>query len=103
MTKTQVRVRWLGRLPYAEAWDLQKAFWEGRVLGRTSDDYLLLLEHPHVFTHGPRSILATNLRCEPAAVVVVGGEVPQGRADRAPRRVDAGDDHQRHVAPLQLA
>ena len=47
-----VRARWLGRLPYAEAWDLQKAFWEGRVDGRSRDDYLLLLEHPSVYTIG---------------------------------------------------
>jgi lipoyl synthase len=53
-----LRTRWLGRLPFAEAWDLQKALWEGRVEGRTLDDYLLLLEHPHVYTigrHGNRS------------------------------------------------
>ena len=49
---SRIRVRWLGRLPYAEAWDLQKAIWEGRVQGRTSDDYLLLLEHPPVYTLG---------------------------------------------------
>lgn len=48
----RVRVRWLGRLPYLEAWDLQKAFWEGRVQGRSRDDYLLLLEHPHTYTVG---------------------------------------------------
>ncbi|MDJ0923473.1 MAG: lipoyl synthase [Acidimicrobiia bacterium] len=48
----RVRVRWLGRLPYSEAWDLQKAFWEGRTLGRCGDDYLLLLEHPHTYTVG---------------------------------------------------
>ena len=47
-----LRVRWLGRLPYAEAWDLQKAIWEGRTLGRTNDDYLLLVEHPHTYTVG---------------------------------------------------
>jgi lipoic acid synthetase len=45
-------VRWLGRLPYTEAWDLQRAFHEGRAVGRTEDDYLLLLEHPPVFTIG---------------------------------------------------
>ncbi len=53
-----LRTRWLGRLPYAEAWDLQKAIWEGRTTGRTADDYLLLLEHPHVYTigrHGDRA------------------------------------------------
>jgi lipoic acid synthetase len=45
-------VRWLGRLPYTEAWDLQRAIHEGKVTGRTEDDYLLLLEHPPVFTIG---------------------------------------------------
>ncbi len=52
MSGTRVRIRWLGRLPYGEAWDLQKAFWEGRVGGRSQDDYLLLLEHPHTYTVG---------------------------------------------------
>ncbi len=47
-----LRVRWLGRVAYAEAWDLQRAFWEGRVEGRSRDDYLLLLEHPHTYTVG---------------------------------------------------
>ncbi|MBT8250321.1 MAG: lipoyl synthase [Acidimicrobiia bacterium] len=47
-----LRVRWLGRLDYEEAWDLQRAFWEGRVEGRTSDDYLLLVEHPPTYTVG---------------------------------------------------
>jgi lipoic acid synthetase len=50
--RPELRVRWLGRLPYAEAWDLQRAIHEGKVLGRTDDDYLLLLEHPPVFTIG---------------------------------------------------
>lgn len=47
-----LRTRWLGRLPYTEAWDLQRAIHEGKVTGRTEDDYLLLLEHPPVFTIG---------------------------------------------------
>ncbi len=46
------RARWLGRLSYEEAWDLQKAIWEGLAQGRSVDDYLLLLEHPHVYTVG---------------------------------------------------
>ena len=50
--KTLLRTRWLGRVPYGEAWDLQRAFWEGRVEGRSQDDYLLLLEHPHAYTVG---------------------------------------------------
>ena len=52
MIKPLLRTRWLGRLPYAEAWDLQRAIHEGKVVGRTKDDYLLLLEHPPVFTIG---------------------------------------------------
>jgi lipoic acid synthetase len=48
----RLRVRWLGRVPYEEAWDLQRAIWEGRVGGRTVDDYLLLVEHPPTYTVG---------------------------------------------------
>ncbi len=47
-----LRNRWLGRVTYEEAWDLQRAIWEGRTTGRTNDDYLLLLEHPHTYTVG---------------------------------------------------
>ncbi len=47
-----LRNRWLGRVTYEEAWDLQRAIWEGRTTGRTIDDYLLLLEHPHTYTVG---------------------------------------------------
>jgi lipoic acid synthetase len=47
-----LRNRWLGRVTYEEAWDLQRALWEGRMTGRTNDDYLLLLEHPHTYTVG---------------------------------------------------
>ena len=42
-----MRARWLGRVPYAEAWDLQRA-----LAGRSEDDYLLLLEHGPVYTLG---------------------------------------------------
>ena len=58
-----LRVRWLGRVPYREALAVQTALFEH---GR--EQHLLLLEHPHVFTHGARADLATNLRCDPAAV-----------------------------------
>jgi lipoic acid synthetase len=47
-----MRTRWLGRVRYDEAWDLQKAIWEGRATGRSRDDYILLLEHPHTYTVG---------------------------------------------------
>ena len=55
-----LRTRWLGRVTYEEAWDLQKAIWEGLTSGRTSDDYVLLLEHPHTYTVG-RNGDGTNL------------------------------------------
>ncbi len=45
-----LRVRRLGRVSYAEAFDLQHA-----LARRASDDYLLLLEHPHVYTLGVRA------------------------------------------------
>jgi len=58
-----LRVRWLGTVPYREALAVQEAmFRHGR------EDHLLLLEHPHVFTHGPRADLARNVLVEPAAV-----------------------------------
>ncbi|HUS44028.1 MAG TPA: lipoyl synthase [Ilumatobacteraceae bacterium] len=62
-----LRVRWLGRVPYREALAVQTAVFE-----RGEGQHLLLLEHPHVFTHGKRANLADNLRCEPA---VVGAEL----------------------------
>ena len=70
---TLLRSRWLGRLPYAESWDLQKAFWEGRVEGRSSDDYLLLVEHPHTYTLG-RNGDGSNLLATPAQLEELGAE-----------------------------
>ncbi len=58
-----LRVRWLGRVPYREALVLQQGLFEH---GR--ENHLLLLEHPHVFTHGPRADLATNVLVDPATV-----------------------------------
>jgi lipoyl synthase len=65
-----MRIRWLGQVPYREAWDLQRA-----VATRTDDDYLLLLEHPPVYTLGvngdpghvlvdPRSVGAELVRVD---------------------------------------
>jgi len=62
MTPT-LDVRWLGRVPYREALALQEA-----IFARGSGEHLLLLEHPHVFTHGPSADLSVNLLCDPAAV-----------------------------------
>lgn len=58
-----LRVRWLGRVPYREALEVQLGLFTNGI-----EDHLLLLEHPHVFTHGPRADLAVNVLVEPASV-----------------------------------
>lgn len=63
MSGTPLRVRWLGRVPYREALAVQQALFD-----HGAEQHLLLLEHDHVFTYGPHADLATNLRCDPAAV-----------------------------------
>ena len=58
-----LHVRWLGRVPYSEAFAVQDAlFRHGRV------NHLLLLEHGHVFTYGSRADLAANVLVDPAVV-----------------------------------
>jgi lipoic acid synthetase len=57
-----LRVRWLGRVGYSDALALQQALW-----ARGEDDYLLLLEHPHVYTLGVRADLA-HVLVDPATV-----------------------------------
>jgi lipoic acid synthetase len=56
-----LRVRWLGQVRYRDAHALQHG------LGSAPDDWLLLLEHPHVYTLG--------VRAEPANVLVPPAEV----------------------------
>ncbi len=63
MTSSVLRVRWLGRVAYSEALALQES-----IFHNGSDNRLLLLEHPHVFTYGPSADLARNLKCDPALV-----------------------------------
>ena len=58
-----LRVRWLGKVPYREALAVQQALFTNGV-----EDHLLLLEHPHVFTHGPRADLAVNVLVDPESV-----------------------------------
>jgi len=58
-----LRVRWIGEVAYREVLALQTALFE---YGK--EQHLLLLEHPHVFTYGPRSDLEKNLLCNPAEV-----------------------------------
>lgn len=77
-------VRRLGRVPYADALELQRALVEERRAGRI-EDTLLLLEHPHVLTLGVRkgggraNILATPERLDALGVAVFeagrGGDV----------------------------
>ncbi|HUA94004.1 MAG TPA: lipoyl synthase [Acidimicrobiales bacterium] len=57
-----LRVRHLGRVRYREALALQRALAE-----RATDDYLLLLEHPHVYTLGVRADPA-HVLVDPASV-----------------------------------
>ena len=63
MVADPLHVRWLGRVPYREALAVQQA-----LFGHGTDDHLLLVEHPHVFTHGPRADLVANVHVEPASV-----------------------------------
>ena len=59
-----LRVRWLGRVAYEDAWALQRG-----LFSYSADNHLLLLEHPHVFTLGPNGD-AGNLLGEPDAPVI---------------------------------
>jgi lipoyl(octanoyl) transferase len=78
------RVRWLGRLGYAEAWALQKQLAAQRAADQI-DDTLLLLEHPHTYTFGSRGrrahehLLVPRAELEAAGVAVLdvdrGGDV----------------------------
>jgi len=56
-----LRIRWLGRVSYRDAHACQQAMFE------RGGDYLLLLEHPHVFTLGLRGDEA-NILVDPAEV-----------------------------------
>ena len=79
----RTRVRWLGRVAYTEALDLQRALHE-----RATDDRLLLLEHPHVYTLGSRA--------DPAHVLV-----PPASVGAELVRTDRGGDVTYH-GPGQL-
>ncbi|MBS1195591.1 MAG: lipoate-protein ligase B/lipoate synthase, partial [Actinobacteria bacterium] len=86
-----LRARWLGRMPYREAWDLQRAFHEGRASGRAAADYLLLLEHPPTYTIGTGGE-AAHVLASPEELAGLGAEV---------LRVDRGGDVTYH-GPGQL-
>ena len=50
-TGRELRVRWLGRVRYRDAHVLQQALYKA-----CGAEYLLLLEHPHVYTLGVRAV-----------------------------------------------
>lgn len=82
MEPEAIEARWLGRVPYREAWDLQKRLAAARADGRIADQ-LLLLEHPAVLTLGRQAddahVLATPAELASRGVEVLrverGGEV----------------------------
>jgi lipoyl(octanoyl) transferase len=82
MEGTTITARWLGRVPYRDAWDLQKRLAAARAQV-TICDQLLLLEHPAVLTLGRQAdeahVLAPTTLLEARGVEVIrverGGEV----------------------------
>jgi len=66
-----LHVRWLGRVHYDEAWQLQRALVGG------ARNHLLLLEHPPVFTLG-RSADPANLLVDPAEHGAIVRDVDRG-------------------------
>jgi lipoyl(octanoyl) transferase len=62
-TTRPLEIRRLGRVPYAEAVELQAALVRERRAGEIPDT-LLLLEHPHVITLGSGSH-EENILCSP--------------------------------------
>src|SRR5215212_4009643 len=67
---TRLEVRRLGRVPYAEAWELQKLLAAQRA-AEAIPDTLLLLEHPPTYTLG-RSGHAENLLLNDAELAARG-------------------------------
>ncbi len=82
MEREAITARWLGRVPYRDAWDLQKGLARARAQGAIGDQ-LLLLEHPAVLTLGRQAddshVLAPPTLLEQRGVEVIrverGGEV----------------------------
>lgn len=61
-TGRELRVRWLGRVRYRDAHVLQQALYKA-----CGAEYLLLLEHPHVYTLGVRAV-AGHVLVDPESV-----------------------------------
>ena len=67
-----LRWAWLGSVPYAEGWELQRVLAAHRNAGAIGDT-LLLLEHPAVYTAG-RNTEAEHLRGSPDRLRSLGAE-----------------------------
>jgi lipoic acid synthetase len=67
-----LEVRWLSKVTYPEALDLQH-----RLMEHSTNNYLLLLEHPHVYTMGVRA-KRENILVDPASVGATVVEVDRG-------------------------
>jgi lipoic acid synthetase len=74
-TGVDLRVRWLGTVPYREAWTLQQTL-HADLDGR-GEDRLLLLEHPPTYTLG-RNAERAHVLVEPARVGAELLEVDRG-------------------------
>jgi lipoyl(octanoyl) transferase len=68
-----IAVHWLGRVPYRDAWDLQKRLAAARAQGMIGDQ-LLLLEHPAVLTLG-RQADESHVLAPPAVLEARGIEL----------------------------
>jgi lipoyl(octanoyl) transferase len=68
-----LRWAWLGTVSYADAWALQREVVLARRSAELSDDAVLLLEHPPVYTMG-RQGEARHLGAGPAALEAAGAE-----------------------------
>ncbi len=72
MTSVQpLDIRWLGRVAYDEAWDLQQRLFEG------TSNHLLLLEHPPTYTLGRRT-KPEHLLFDPDSIGAAVHEVNRG-------------------------
>jgi lipoyl(octanoyl) transferase len=72
-TEPVLRWVWLGMVRYQDAWELQREISLARRSGALTDDVLLLLEHPPVYTVG-RQGEARHLGAGPEALVAAGAE-----------------------------
>lgn len=69
-----ITVEWLGRVPYGEAWELQRRVFDDVVTG-AGPNRLLLCEHPDVLTLGRNARTDQNLRTNREALEAAGYEI----------------------------